>query len=224
MIGNGINCKKLIGCVCGGGGCQTIGWEINQDMVGKLKRGGRGGELTRHCWTVKDFLSLFIRLVSIGILSSLSTPTEMRIAREREKSGKSARGFMCFTLKDWGGGRCVSVSGGGRPSCGSGSLRVEENPSPLPSLVLYVSILSAMWLMQPRRNSIYFIMPSFTQRKKKKNPPQRPVRRRLDSLCQKAAACPSSVDELPRPASFFTAAASNTYPLTQSPLSCSPHR
>lgn len=92
------------GVHAGSGGGLTIGWEINQDMVGKLKGGGRGGELTRHRWTVKDFLSLFIPLVSIGILSSLSAPTEMRIAREREKGGKSARFFTAEkTPKDWGG-------------------------------------------------------------------------------------------------------------------------
>lgn len=172
-------------------------------------------------------LRLYSPLAPIGVLSSPSTPVETQTAREREKGGKKCRRHLCRASKSKAGGwgrRCGGGEGLGGALRGSRSLQLKENPSPplhslsLPPLPHQSLMLPTSLPMRPEEKQRLFHHAQLHT-----SCAALPSRLRRPSTT--APVCPSSVDKLPRPASFFTAAVSSQEPsVTRCPLWCSGQR
>lgn len=89
-----------------GAGCQTEGRGINQEMVGKLKWGGRWWEgLARHHWTVKDFLYLFILPSLVSAFCHLLPRQRRHRLRGKERKEGKVQAASLQSIKDqrgWG--------------------------------------------------------------------------------------------------------------------------
>lgn len=203
-------------CVSGGAGCQTEGRGINQEMVGKLKWGGRGwAGLAQHHWTVKDFLSLFIPPSLLSAFCHL-LPRQRRHrlrGKEKKKEGK-VQAASLQSIKDQRGWESEAVQwgwglgGGFTGEAGAcGERKIPPHPSPL--------------------SHCYHPPRCHAARGEAASIPSRPASHVPYGAAAPtgALARPSSADKLQRPASFFTAGVSNAEPsVTRCPLWCSPHR